>query len=505
MKYAKWCLILVILVIFLTAIEATAECPNNKLDCLRQHFNTDPNECESDANIGLNFIDDLGQSYDPSGLMPIDSYFLWTKVLEENEKDPNTEIIPSDTKGLELYTLDNLQYAQILNEIKGLKPWQASEDCGKWVPTETRTQQVTRSATAWFNLAKLLKGEKWKKKLIIFGRGRPSPLSEAYSDKNIPIRFIIQNQISEHNNIALVNWIKEIKETFTQAEEDLQEVETKQLALEASLLEQQNKQVKNEQVATDSKALLHKLQTETKNATDLINETIKTVQNNCENRLNGIEATISELKTNQPEQEIEEIERSESEIEEDDFETSGHNIHEDTKIESGNRTLKKRNISNVSQTKKVAESVKDILTVIKNVNNIWDTIKEQKQTGLRFSVRLEDLEKIRNTTEKLIKLGQDCKSCAIFSNYILITTGIAAVLYTALVILAAVWWCKENKDYPPTDEQSETSQPRYNPSAPTVSSIEDSQELIPLRPLPPPPTETRQFRVQKLKKQTKRL
>ena len=149
--------------------------------------------------------------------------------------------------------------------------------------------------------------------------------------------------------------------------------------------------------------------------------------------------------------------------------------------------------------------MKDILTVIKNVNNIWDTIREQKQTGLRFSVRLEDLEKIRNTTEKLIKLGQDCKSCAIFSNYILITTGIATVLYTALVIFAAVWWCKENKDCPLTDEQSETTQPRYNPSAPTVSSIEDSQELIPLRPLPPPPTETRQFRVQKLKKQTKRL
>ena len=186
MIYTKWFLIVVL---FPTTIEATAECPNNKLDCLRQHFNIDPNECESDANIGLNFINDLGQNYDPSGLMPIDSYFLWRKVLEENEKDPNTEIIPSDTKGLELYTLDNLQYAQILNEIKGLKPWQASEDCGKWVPTETRTQQVTRSATAWFNLAKLLKGEKWNKKLIIFGKGRPSPLSEAYSDKNIPIDF----------------------------------------------------------------------------------------------------------------------------------------------------------------------------------------------------------------------------------------------------------------------------------------------------------------------------
>ena len=502
----KWCLILTIFVIFVIAIEATAECPNNKLDCLRQHFNTDPNECESDANIGLNFIDDLGPGYDPSGLIPIDSYFLWRKVLEENEKDPNTEIIPSDTKGLELYTLDNLQYAQILNEIKGLKPWKASEDCGKWVPTEARTQQVTKSATTWFNLAKLLRGEEWNKKLIIFGRGRPSPLSEAYSDKAIPIRFIIQNQISEHNNIALINWIKEIKESFIQAEEDLQEIERKQLALEASLHKQQNKQKENEQVATESKALLHTLQTETKKVTDLINETIKTVQNNCETRLNGIEATISELKTKQPEQETKEIEEIEnSEIEEDDFETSGHNIHEDTNIESGNRTLKKRNISNVSQTKKLAENVKDILSVIKNVNKIWDTIKEQKQTGLRFSVRLEDLEKIRNTTEKLIKLGQDCKSCAIFSNYILITTGIAAVLYTTLVILTAVWWCKENKDYPPTDEQSETTQPRYNPSAPTVSSIEDSQELIPLRSLPPPPTETRQYRVQKLKKQTKRL
>ena len=78
MIYTKWFLIVVL---FPTTIEATAECPNNKLDCLRQHFNIDPNECESDANIGLNFINDLGQNYDPSGLMPIDSLFSPVKKV----------------------------------------------------------------------------------------------------------------------------------------------------------------------------------------------------------------------------------------------------------------------------------------------------------------------------------------------------------------------------------------------------------------------------------------
>ena len=541
-----------------------SQCPKLKLECLKQHLTIEPDQCESDANIQLDFLNGLGDNYDPTGLIPVDSYFLWAKVKEES-KTPNSEVIPEELKDISPYTISNRQYGQILTEIGNLKPWKVSDDCTAWYPVGERQDQIQKSAGVWISLSKLFKDIDWKDKLVLFGVTRPSPLTEAFSDKTTPIRFVIQNQILEHNFVAVLRWLKKLKEISDATKVQVNDLEDKRVEYETKVVRQEKelKTANQQEQAQDQKIsdLENKLSEDSLaklvSQSDWIqyfNDTLKNINfdvDGVKGKQSQLEESILKTVNNENiEEELELIKRKQTELEQkivsiesekqaienpelqtrsdnetnahgeeeflnsdidlekeaDNFEVgSGHNIHEDTKIESGNRTLKKRNISIVSQTKKLAESVKDILTVIKNVNNIWDAIKEQKQTGLRFSVRLEDLEKIRNTTEKLIKLGQDCKSCHIFSNYILITTGIAAVLYGALVIFAAVWWCKDNKDYPPTDEQSETTQPRYNPSAPTVSSIEDSQELIPLRPLPPPPTETRQFRVQKLKKQTKRL
>ena len=541
-----------------------SQCPKAKLECLKQHLTIEPDQCESDANIQLDFLNGLGDNYDPTGLIPVDSYFLWAKVKEES-KTPNSEVIPEELKDISPYTISNRQYGQILTEIGNLKPWKVSDDCTAWYPVGERQDQIQKSAGVWISLSKLFKDIDWKDKLVLFGVTRPSPLTEAFSDKTTPIRFVIQNQILEHNFVAVLRWLKKLKEISDATKAQVNDLENKCVEYETKVVRQEKelKTANQQEQAQDQKIsdLENKLSEDSLaklvSQSDWIqyfNDTLKNINfdvDGVKGKQSQLEESILKTVNNENiEEELELIKRKQTELEQkivsiesekpaienpelqtrsdnetnahgeeeflnsdidlekeaDNFEVgSGHSINKETDIEQGNRTLKKRNISNTSQTKKLAESVKDILSVIKNVNKIWDTVKKQKESGLKFSVRLEDLEKIRNTTEKLIKLGQDCKSCHIFSNYILITTGIAAVLYGALVIFAAVWWCKDNKDYPPTDEQSETTQPRYNPSAPTVSSIEDSQELIPLRPLPPPPPETRQFRVQKLKKQTKRL
>ena len=556
-----------ILVLCIKIIQSAkfSQCPKLKLECLKQHLTIEPDQCESDANIQLDFLNGLGDNYDPTGLVPVDSYFLWEKVKEES-KTPNFEVIPEELKDISPYTISNHQYGQILTEIEDLKPWKVSEDCSVWYPVGERQDQIQKSAGVWISLSKLLKHVDWKDKVVLFGVTRPSPLTEVFSDKSTPIRFVIQNQILEHNFVAVLRWIKKLKEICDATKVQVNELENKHVEYETKVVRQeeelktanqqeqtQNKKISEleNKISDDSLAQLVSQSEWIKYFNDSLRNInihvdgvkgkqsqleasiLKTVNNqNIEEKLELIKQKQTELEqkivsiesekpaTENPELQTgseietnaegkEEFLNSDIDLEKeaDNFEVgSGHTINEETKIEHGNRTLKKRNISHASQTQKLAESVKDILSVIKNVNKIWDTIKKQKESGLKLSIRLEDLEKIRNTTEKLIKLGQDCTSCAIFSNYILITTGIAAVLYATLVLLVAVFWCKENKDCPPTDELSETTQPRYNPSAPTISSIEDSQELIPLRPLPSPPTQANKYRIQKLKKQSsKRL
>ena len=62
-----------------------SQCPKLKLECLKRHLTIDPDQCELDANIQLDFLNGLGDNYDPTGFIPVDSYFLRAKVKEESK------------------------------------------------------------------------------------------------------------------------------------------------------------------------------------------------------------------------------------------------------------------------------------------------------------------------------------------------------------------------------------------------------------------------------------
>ena len=113
-----------------------------------------------------------------------------------------------------------------------------------------------------------------------------------------------------------------------------------------------------------------------------------------------------------------------------------------------------------------------------------------------------ELLNLQNRTETLLEVAKKCETCSIFHNYILIATIIAVILYTSLIILTTSWWVHDNLHSKQKELDIHELQPRYNPSAPDCS-IEDSQELIPLRQLPSPPKQVKKYRVQKLKKQVK--
>ena len=200
----------------LVLVSSLKVCPQNKLECLRKHLTTDPSECESDSNIQIDFIKALGEQYDASGLIPIDAYFLWAKIREEGGKNPNLEIIPEETKDLGPYALNNLQYTQLLKEIKDLKVWKASDDCTVWSTTIGKKQRLTKSSEVWLSLAKLLRSKEWEEKLVLFGKQRPSPIADAYSDDANPARFVIQNLINEHNHLVSVNWIKKLSKSLNE-------------------------------------------------------------------------------------------------------------------------------------------------------------------------------------------------------------------------------------------------------------------------------------------------
>ena len=120
----------------LVLVSSLKVCPQNKLECLRKHLTTDPSECESDSK-------------------------------EEGGKNPNLEIIPEETKDLGPYALNNLQYTQLLKEIKDLKVWKASDDCTVWSTTIGKKQRLTKSSEVWLSLAKLLRSQEWEEKLVL--------------------------------------------------------------------------------------------------------------------------------------------------------------------------------------------------------------------------------------------------------------------------------------------------------------------------------------------------
>lgn len=110
---------------------------------------------------------------------------------------------------------------------------------------------------------------------------------------------------------------------------------------------------------------------------------------------------------------------------------------------------------------------------------------------------------IQNYTESLKKNALICSTCYYFNNHILLSLIIAILLYASLIALIIVHKCSNNERYAAVSQFS--AQERYNPSAPPRSS-NDSQENIPLRALPSPPTERpAKYRVQKLTKQAKAL
>ena len=115
----------------------------------------------------------------------------------------------------------------------------------------------------------------------------------------------------------------------------------------------------------------------------------------------------------------------------------------------------------------------------------------------------EQFLKIQNYTESLNKNALLCAHCHFFSNQIWLSLIIAIILYLSLVVLIIIHKCSDkNERYAAVSQFS--TQERYNPTAPPRSS-NDSQENIPLRALPSPPTEKTKYRVQKLTKQSKAL
>lgn len=107
---------------------------------------------------------------------------------------------------------------------------------------------------------------------------------------------------------------------------------------------------------------------------------------------------------------------------------------------------------------------------------------------------------LQNRTETLLEVAKKCETCSIFHNYILIATIIAVILYTSLIILTTSWWVYDNLHPKQRELDIHELQPRYNPSAPTIS-IEECEETEPLTQSPSPPQS--KYRIQKITKQVK--
>ena len=388
------CLFLLLILVKLCKAGSISECPQNKVSCLRKHLTTDPSECESDSNIQLDFIKALGEQYDASGLIPIDSYFLWAKIREESSKDPNLEIIPEETKDLGPYALNNLQYTQLLEEIKDLKVWKASDDCTIWSTTVGKKQRLTKSSEVWLSLAKLLRSKEWEEKLVIFGKQRPSPIADAYSDDATPARFVLQNLINEHNHLVSVNWIKELSKSLNKTEVQVERQKNKCSELEVVITQQENKLGE----ALESTSQLNRTSEQSKSdliqAQQLFNKTFEDLNVQVEELRQSLNKEADEVLTIKQKLETitsEQIQLNQkvSYIESNvpDQESSGHssdelvgNNHSIETETQENKTLIKRNASRGSGSSKLNENVKEVLQIVRNVNRLWDQISQLQQS-----------------------------------------------------------------------------------------------------------------------------
>ena len=407
----------------------TRECPKLRLDCLKKVLTIDPSQCESDASITLQFAEGLGNNYDVSGLIPVDSYFLWAKIREIIAADPNAEIIPEELKEVSPYTITNQQYGELLAVFLDLKNWKASEDCTEWYPLYSKREQAKRSAAVWLRLARQLAHPVWNNKLILFGRDRPSPVSEIFSDTVSPIRFAVQNLLAEHNWIATLGWIKKLDTVIERAETQVLEQQQKITVLERKIVKE------GEELSAEIAGQKEKLDTANQQIVSLdsrINsveeslagntikqdrteesevekelEVIRLKQTELEQRIRIIESgslVAGEQESRTEEQSNVELSGSNreeeslndnllvdsdqlgdqvSEIQDQNSEDgSGQSAVREQETETGGiKKLKKRNVSSGVKSKKktatkLAENVDDIVQIIKFANQIFDQVTD---------------------------------------------------------------------------------------------------------------------------------
>ena len=362
------------------------ECPANHLKCLQEHLVSDPTECESDNNINIeSFIEGLGGSYEADSLLPVDAYFLWSKIREEIQRNQNADVVPGETKELSSYTLDNREYGQLLEEVKDLKPWKTTYDCTVWAPVKSRKEQVKKSVESWLKLATLLDTKGFQEKVVLFGKGRPTPLAEAFSDKSSPVRFILQNLIAEHNQLVTLKLIKELGEKANRTGGQVEGLENKQNGLKV-LVETHKEEI--DQIKRE------KLQEETAQSQRITNLEDTTSEESIANIVLGtpwsenIHRTLEELSS-----QLESVKQTQLQLQNAiDVESSGHES-EEIRIDSEqnseigdptgevqssergvNRTLRKRNISSGVSSKKLAGDLKDLVRIVKSINELWDQI-----------------------------------------------------------------------------------------------------------------------------------
>ena len=87
-------------------------------------------------------------------------------------------------------------------------------------------------------MSKKLEQVDWKNKLVLFGKTRPSPLAEVFSDASTPVRFVVQNQVLEHNLIAVLSWIKKLEVICNATKVQVSELESKSVEYETKVIRQ---------------------------------------------------------------------------------------------------------------------------------------------------------------------------------------------------------------------------------------------------------------------------
>ena len=385
------------------------QCPKLKLECLKRVLNVDPSECESDSAITLQFAEGLGDNYDVNGLIPVDAYFLWTKVREIFKADPNSEIIPEELRGISRYIISNQQYGGLLADFQDLKTWKVSEDCTVWYPVSSKREQAKRSAAVWLKLARQLGHASWNDKLILFGRDRPSPVTEIFSDTVTPTRFVVQNLIAEHNWIATLGWIQKLSTISEEARAQALELQEKSAELELKVVKQREElNVANQQKVSlvDRINLLEEKiaeESSKQNQSEVSNIErelilVQQKQTELEQRIRSVESeglVAGEVKTqtegpsegdNQEFREEEEFlsgnphPETQDQIIEDGSGQSGIKESEETGTD-GIKKLRKRNVSSkvkrpVKKVTKLGESVRDIAKIIKYANEIFDQVTQ---------------------------------------------------------------------------------------------------------------------------------